>query len=272
MRETIWIFLRKSSVLRKLYAHPILARPMRFASHLLVPPSSRKWLRVQAGPAKGLILELDPRWEHSAWDGSYELETAELFFTLVKKDMTFLDVGSGLGFYALLAGRAGANVITFEPDPKNAASVLLHVEINRLADRIRLVRQAVFSHTGHVTLEFSDGESAHHNTKVCAAPKVPAKAFEAQCTTLDDFIQASSAPTLPTLVKIDVEGAESEVLRGADRLFRTSRIRLLCEVHDDTNAAFAHKWLKERGYGCRWIEKEPSFPRHLLAWPENEHA
>jgi FkbM family methyltransferase len=59
------------------------------------------------------------------------------------------------------------------------------------------------------------------------------------CTTLDDF--AARNP-LPNIFKIDVEGAESEVLRGAEQLFRLWQPDVICEVYDATNASFVFDW------------------------------
>lgn len=264
MRENLWLALRRSSVLRKLYAHRAFAGPMRIASQLLVPPSGRRRVRVRAGPAKGLLLELDPRWEHACWDGSYEPEAVATFMKFVKPDGVVFDIGSGLGFYALLAGRAGANVVTFEPDPENARSIIRHLEINHLEERIRVVQQAAFSCNGWLTLERSDGMSAHQNAKVRADLAETAADARVACTTLDDFIASNPQPSV---VKIDVEGAESEVLKGADQLFRTHRPVLVCEVHDDANARFAQEWLRKRNYSCLWLEKGNDFPRHLLGSP-----
>lgn len=264
MRESLWLALRRSSVLRMLYANRVFAGPMRIASRLLVPSSGRKRVRVRAGPAKGLLLELDPRWEHASWDGSYEPEAVAAFLHVVKADGMVFDIGSGLGFYALLASRAGANVITFEPNSDNAESVTRHLEMNHLADRVRIVRQAVFSCSGRVTLEVSEGTSAHRNAKVLTSSADNATRAKVPCTSLDDFIVNNPKPTV---VKMDVEGVESEVLKGADQLFRTCRPVLLCEVHDQANAQFVQEWLQERDYSCWWLEKGNDFPRHLLGSP-----
>jgi FkbM family methyltransferase len=269
MRERLWLLLRQSSAVRWLYGLPGFARPMQIAAGLLVPFSSRTRVRVQAGPARGLQLELDPRWEHHAWDGSYEPEALAEFLALVKRGLSVFDIGGGIGFYALVAARAGANVIAFEPDPGNAESLIEYAVINNLSERIRIVHQAVFSHTGRVILVRSDGISSHHNASVQAggADQARGAAFEVPCTTLDDFIGHDVGPAL---IKIDVEGAESDVLRGANQLFRMHRPHVLCEVHDDTNAAFVQSWLNEQRYSFRWIEVEPAFPRHLLAWPRSD--
>lgn len=264
MRERLWLALRRSSLLRRLYAHRAFTGPIRIASQLLVPSSSRKRVRVQAGPAKGLILDIDPRWQHALWDGSYEPEAVAAFLRFLKPGAVVFDIGAGLGFYALLAGRIGADVITFEPDPRNAKSVTRHLEINRLEGRVRLVQKAVFSRNGWLTLERSDGMSAHKNAWIRADLAETTGDVRVACISLDDFIASNPKPIL---VKMDVEGAESEVLKGADQLFRRYRPALLCEVHDEANAQFVQQWLGERSYRCTWLEQGDEFPRHLLSSP-----
>jgi len=261
MREQLWLALRNSAALRKLYGLRAFALPMRVASGILLPSSSRRRLRVQAGLARGLLVEVDPRWEHAVWDGSYESKNAEAFLRLVKRDAVVFDIGANFGFYAMLAARAGAKVVAFEPFPDNSRNLSNHVDLNGLGDRIRVVPLAVFSRTGHIRLEIPTDVSANRNTKMCADDAVPG--IEVACTTLDDFVETS---TPPGIIKLDVEGAEADVLRGADRVFRTFRPELLCEVHDHANAAFVEAWLEERSYEYAWIE-EGSFPKHLLASP-----
>ncbi len=264
MREQLWLALRNSAALRKLYNLRVFAAPMRVASGFLLPSSSRKLLRVQAGPARGLLVEVDPRWEHAVWDGSYELKNAEVFLGLVTRDAVVFDIGANFGFYAMIAARAGARVVAFEPYPDNSRNLRKHVDLNDLGDRIHIVPQAVFSGTGHIRLEIPTDVSANRNTKMCADDISPG--IEVACTRLDDFVETSLQPGI---IKLDVEGAESDVLRGADHIFRAFRPVLLCEVHDDANAAFAQEWLKERHYEHIWIE-EGSFPKHLLAWPSGK--
>jgi|SRR5271156_4225603 len=268
MREKVWLFLRGSSLLRKLYAIRIFATPMRIVSYLLVPSTGQKRMRVLAGPAKGLLLDVNPRWEHDAWDGSYELPALESFRGLLASDTIVYDVGAGVGFYALVAARARASVIAFEPDPENAEAFAANIDLNRVTAQIRLVRQAVFSHTGHVTLRISKSIQTHRNTSAFVGKVDGGTICKVVCTTLDDFIVDNP---VPNLLKIDVEGAESSVLQGADHLFRRFRPRLLCEIHDDSNALFVSEWLNERGYNCRWIEEKELFPRHLLALPKEKH-
>jgi FkbM family methyltransferase len=269
VRERLWLFLRRSRVLRKLYGNRALSGPMRAASSLLVPISGQRRLRVREGPAKGLIFELTPRWEHAAWEGNYELPVQELFIKFLAPGAVLFDIGANYGFFSLLAARLGADVYAFEPDKGNAEVLARHADMNHLLDRIHIIPSAVFSYSGEVALEPPTGRHAHGNAHTGVRDSLSGNTLQVPCVRLDDFIDGNPNPSL---IKMDVEGAESEVLRGADRLFRMKRPRLLCEVHDESNAAFAQDWLKERDYNCRWVEAEGNFPRHLFAWHRNDQA
>jgi hypothetical protein len=50
-------------------------------------------------------------------------------------------------------------------------------------------------------------------------------------------------------------------------LFCTVRPPLICEIHDEVNAAFVTRWLSEKNYQSRWLEDQPGFPRYLYASP-----
>jgi FkbM family methyltransferase len=239
---------------------------MRSLSFRLLPGSGQQRLRVKSGPAEGLIFDLNPRWEHSAWEGSYEHPVQQEFVRFATPGAIVYDIGANFGFYSLLGARIGARLIAFEPDKSNAATLARHATLNHLQDRIQLVPSAVFSYTGEISLELPGEPGTHGNARAVLVPTNRATVC-VSCTTLDDFTALNPAPDL---VKMDVEGGESDVLRGANRTFRMLRPVLLCEIHDGENASFAHEWLRERGYDCSWIEDEESFPRHLLAYPHEK--
>lgn len=263
MRERLWLLLRNSKLLRKLYARRALTEPMRVASYFLLPSGGQKRLRVKKGPAMGLVFDLNPRWEHTAWEGTYEQSVQQLFVKSLKPGHVVFDVGANYGFYAMLASRVGAEVFAFEPDKGNAETLARHAEMNDLASHIHIVPSAAYSYTGSIALEPAAAGS-HGNALTRPRASETLNTVNVSCTTLDDFARASPRPDL---VKIDVEGAESEVLKGADQLFRVCRPILLCEIHDDQNASFAEAWLGEHDYACTWLGQELSFPKHLFASP-----
>jgi hypothetical protein len=89
--------------------------------------------------------------------------------------------------------------------------------------------------------------------------------IEVEAITLDDFVQRHDPPTL---IKIDVEGAEAGVLRGSERIFEQSKPVLICEVHCEQAADDVTRWLRERAYKFEWLEDPLQLPCHLLALPE----
>src|SRR5258705_6161263 len=235
MREALWLRLRKSPILRRLYAMQGFAAPMKSLSYLLVPSQTMRTLRVRSGPGRGLLFELNPRWEIPTWDGSYELEVQRALQERLKPGSVLYDVGSNIGFYSLLAARQGAQVFAFEPDIQIAGSLERHARLNSLGSKIEVIRAAVFSTSGFVALEPADTARGHGNAHIGSKIQHSNPTVEVPCITLDDFVQKHS---VPDTIKIDVEGAESDVLKGAECLFRRSRPHLICEVHDLANDSF----------------------------------
>jgi FkbM family methyltransferase len=238
---------------------------MKRLSYLLVPSQEMRTLRVRSGPGRGLLFELNPRWEIPTWDGSYELEVQRVLQERLKPGSVLYDVGANIGFYSLLAARQGAQVFAFEPDVQNAESLESHARLNSLGAKIEIIRAAVFSTSGFVALEPADSARGHGNAHVGTNTKSLNPRVQVPCTTLDDFAREHS---VPDAIKIDVEGAESNVLEGAEELFTLYRPLLICEVHDVANASFVDVWLKARGYELRWLDANNSFPRQLLAAPK----
>jgi FkbM family methyltransferase len=268
MREKLWLFLRRSATLRKLYSIPALSRPMRTTSFLLMPSKRRARVRVQTGPGKGLLLELNPRWEHSFWEGSYESRVQALFGKLLRPGMTFFDVGANFGYYSMLATRCGARAIAFEPDAEISQELVQHAKLNGLRNDIQLQRTAVFSYTGDLLLDPARGQTRHGNARIHASGDLTANVIRVPCVRLDDFVISNP---VPALVKIDVEGAESEVLKGAERLFQSVRPFLICEIHDESNERFISAWLEQKKYLIQWLDSTPLFPRQLFAGPAQEN-
>jgi FkbM family methyltransferase len=265
MREILWARLRDNPVLRGFSQLPLIGSLARKISYWLLPHNTRSHCRIEQGLGQGLIMVLNPRWERSMWKGVYEPEVQAVFGQYLKEEGVFYDIGSGLGFYSCVAAHKGAEVYAFEPDPANAAQIEYHAKINRLEDRLHVIRKVVSSRAGTLQLVPADRSLGHGNAVVSTATQVAAIPVESVC--LDDFIRAHRPPTL---CKLDVEGHESEVLKGAQQLFENVRPHLICEVHDAANAAFIEPWLKARGYVFQWIEEAGRWPRHFLASPQNQ--
>lgn len=265
MREILWLRLRKSKLLRKLYSVPFAAQPMKVLSYWLLPSNKKRKLKVRSGPGEGLVFNLNPRWEMPLWEGRYEVAIEKVILENLRPNDVFYDVGAAFGFYSLLAARAGARVFAFEPDLQNVESFEHHVKLNSLQSKIELIQFAVTSWDGTGQLEPAGQERGHGNAHVLKSEDVIQGALKISCTTLDHF--AAAMPS-PQLIKIDVEGSESDVFSGAKELFDRCRPVVICEIHDSLNEAFVINWFGGRNYLFRWIRSENDYPKHLVAIPE----
>jgi 2-polyprenyl-3-methyl-5-hydroxy-6-metoxy-1,4-benzoquinol methylase len=132
LREEIWLGLRRSALIRRMQTVSGLGPLITRLSWWLVPFYRLHLVRVQGGPAQGLLLRLNPRWSVPLWEGSYEQAVQHAMLKLLGPGKVLYDVGGGIGFFSLLAARMGATAVCFEPDETNAAFVETHVELNSL--------------------------------------------------------------------------------------------------------------------------------------------
>jgi FkbM family methyltransferase len=235
-------------------------------------PRSKVWVQVEHGLAEGLWMRLHLPDETFLWRGDHEPEVQALLTEFLKPDWIAYDVGSYVAFFALgmtrVVGREG-RIIAFEPDPDNAARIREHVAKNRLAAQIQVVEAAVWRATNKRAIWYRRGRQARSQGGVDADGLRPVLAsgdhILVPSISLDEFI-ARGNPA-PQLMKIDVEGGETAVLAGAERLLAEHSPVIICEVHHAEAARWIEEWLPTRGYRMDWIIPAEQFPRRLLAQP-----
>jgi FkbM family methyltransferase len=143
------------------------------------------------------------------YTGLHELnEMAFVLHSLRPSDL-FVDVGANVGSYTVLAAAAvGARCISFEPDAAAFAALMENLKINRITSRVEASPAAVGATSGQVAFTPGRDTLGHilPGASLDFANRVPLVA-------LDDLLDGR----VPALMKIDVEGFEAEVLRGAAR-------------------------------------------------------
>lgn len=134
------------------------------------------------------------------------------------------DVGANFGLHSVaLAQRfPDARIDAFEPAPRALALLRANVAKNA-ATGVVIHPVAVSSASGDATIttEFSTG-----NRLLIASDRIPPRCERVRAVRLDDFWAAEGRPAVH-LVKIDVEGAEWHVLRGAEQLLRTRPVLMI---------------------------------------------
>jgi FkbM family methyltransferase len=161
---------------------------------------------------------------HGCWLGTYEPEAQRVFRDAVHDGDVVYDVGANVGFFTLIAAKhAGARgaVYAFEPVARNLAILRRHVAMNG-ASSVRVLELALSSAPG--VARFASGANASMG-KLDAAGEV-----EVRVETLDRLV-ASGEIAPPRFIKMDVEGAEHDVLTGAATILARDRPTLLLSTH-----------------------------------------
>ena len=212
-------------------------------------PSRPMAVRVVAGPARGIRLMIEPRREKFYWRGAHDPAVAKAMTHLLKPGHIFWDVGAHLGYMSLigcrLVGPTG-HVHAFEPMPAN---------VRRLREGRRM--NAFTNMTVHpVAVSDTDRPGVLHRHDSSAMWSLVGHdplGVQVTCVTLDAML-ASLGP--PDLVKIDVEGAELQVLAGAERLLclhPTLIVELLTDANRIQAEALLAGWNFERLDHRNWL-------------------
>ncbi|MBL0869952.1 MAG: FkbM family methyltransferase [Phycisphaerales bacterium] len=220
----------------------ILRLPLR-----LIPRHMR--VRILQGPMRGM------RWiagasVHGCWLGSFEFDKQVLFQQYVRPGASVLDIGANVGFYTLLSakltGPSGA-VVAFEPLPRNLEYLRAHVKLNSI-NHARILDAAVSDKPGEATF------STHQDPS--QAKLSNEGDIKVRVVTLDQLFAAGDIP-VPNLIKIDVEGAEGLVLRGAAQLLAKHKPVIFLATH----GAEVHKdccdQLLALGYKLKALDGQP---------------
>lgn len=166
-------------------------------------------------------------------DGRYEPNEMFSVANLLKPGMSFVDIGAHEGIFSLLAavavGPDGA-VHAFEPSPRERARLAANITLNRLENvHVHPVALGETSHTA--TLLVSDAEHPGHNTLGAFSHRETTHAYsvDVNVETLDRFVEQLAIERID-LMKLDVEGSESAVLKGAATTLNSFRPVLILEA------------------------------------------
>lgn len=180
-------------------------------------------VRVIAGPAAGIRLLINSRDEKFYWTGNHEQHLlAELRRALRPGDCLW-DVGAHIGYVSCFAARyvaPGGTVVAFEPQPATRERLNRSIEANGITNII--VAPVAVGRTSGMRELFDGGASLTWSLD----NHVGGEAVLVSCTTLDEAVERLPPPTV---IKIDAEGLEFDVLRGGSALVKKYRPSLLVE-------------------------------------------
>lgn len=245
-------------------AHPSwLANGIHFALNRL--PAEQFPCLPCGGILRGYRMRLDWQRQRSFIYGTWEPEVVEAMRSVVREGFVALDIGAHIGYYALVLSRlvgTTGRVIAFEPLPPNYKMLEENVRLNGCR-QIKTVNQAVLDRTGPLKVTIPGGEPLPGSVSLFA--DYGTEPIVVDAVSLDDFLRERKGPV--HFLKMDVEGAEGLVLRGARETIGLHHPAMVIEVHHfdgrvDINPAVTQ--LSSWGYAYRWLQRS-SLTSHLLA-------
>ena len=245
--------------LRLLRNIPWLGNLIHRLSYRMIPANQKVWARIEAGPAKGLWLELNPRTGQGYVQGKVESEVQRIVAERLRPGMVFYDLGANIGLFTLLAARLVGHtgkVFSFEPDGENATRLRRNIERNGFTN-VTVVDAGIWSATQKLNFVAADAASPDHGLGKFGTAQ-GGGGILTPCFSLDDFSLGAPAPDA---IKCDVEGAEVEALRGAERMLQAKHPWVVCEMHSPANDRAAREILSRFDYTV-----EPADDCHVLAF------
>jgi FkbM family methyltransferase len=233
-------------------------------------------LRIPHGHGGGLVFDLRYLPVSHAHLGSIafgDLESSvqEAMLRHLGPGGVFYDIGANVGFFSMLgahlAGLDLGHVYAFEAAPDNAEAIRANVRLNGISN-ISVINHAVSARSGRGRLQIVDDQSWSKLEEYGDHPNTE-QVIEVELVAIDDLLAAGELHP-PTLVKIDVEGAEIAVLEGMRTTIERHRPAIICELHG-THAEFVAAMT---AHGYRMINLEGTIPvteegasAHALALP-----
>jgi len=242
---------------------------------LLDPLLSRGHLRIPFGLAEGMLLstahlDLGGAQTYAMVRGVHEPTVQEALRRTLRSGDVFYDIGANIGITGLAAARLvgrGGHVVSVEPEAANVRALHAHMRLNQLCGWL-VIEAAATSRSAPVevigvedslwTRLASVGEHPHERRRMIV-----------RGVALDDLVASGEAPP-PQVIKIDVEGAELDVLEGMGTILAVHRPALVVEMHGKNQAVC--ELLAQAGYRITNLDgpqapSEAGEQVHVLAEP-----
>lgn len=187
---------------------------------------------------------------HGYWLGSYELRKRRVFESIVNRGSVVFDIGAHVGFYTLLSsvlvGDKG-QVFAFEPARQNLFYLKKHLHLNDVRN-VTVVEAAVSDRCGEIS--FEQGEENTFTGRISTSGNARIKAVA-----LDDLLRKGQILP-PDYIKIDVEGAEMQVLSGAGKILEEGHPLLFLATHESDVHDECYNLLGALGYKLQPLDGE----------------
>jgi FkbM family methyltransferase len=242
MSLPIRIYLRKSPLRRgKGFITRRILKP-------LLPPLPSSFVSVRPDGSQVSLYYRETLGLTTITLGHFEDAECRTLCNLAPRGSTAIDVGANVGVIAIPLARAvgpDGTVAAVEPLPENVRRLQANAALNALTN-ISIWQVAASEHAGQIDLQVAE-DAAYGSTESISPGMAQAGVVSVEARPLD-MIWADLGSPKVSVVKIDVEGAEAGVIRGASALLERHRPVLMLEANSASHLAELADLLKPYGY------------------------
>lgn len=173
----------------------------------------------------------------------YEKDTTNFLMSLNPR--IFIDVGAHVGRFSIISANKGSKVISIEPSKDNFIHLIKNIQLNKLQNKITAFNVGCSNKEGFSNLHFvsgNEGLSSLNKKERSIKEKIMVKKLDNICKSLN--LDESSVD----VIKIDVEGHELNVLKGALNLLKNSNPILIIEITDKNEEKLIKDFLEKIGF------------------------
>lgn len=244
---------------------PLLAPVIRWAAKR----STAGVQTIQYGRASGLRIDNSLGFPGYA-TGTTEPEEQDALWRLLRPGDTFVNIGANIGFHALIGAKrveSSGKVIAVEPVNSVAEMIAKNASLNSF-ENITVIKAACSNHLGRATIY--SGDSTATNSLIRERTQGNNE-VEVEMTTVDELVKAHDLK--PSLLSIDIEGAEIECLEGSRKTLEAFRPVIMLENHwlQAPFYEFFDRELFGLGYtlenldGSEYVRTNTSIREHIVA-------
>jgi FkbM family methyltransferase len=229
-----------SNTLRWLWTHPLASKDRKrtLARWARWQAASRIWTTPAVVPfVDSAVLVVERGMEGATgnvYAGLHEFADMAFLLHFLRDTDFFVDVGANIGSYTVLAaGVRGAETISVEPIPRSFARLMANLRINGIQNRVDACNVGLAAQAGR--LRFTSTQDSVNHVISSGEAEEP-NTVELPVTTLDELVGERA----PLLIKIDVEGFETEVLQGAGATLANPGLRAIIIELADSGRRYGH--------------------------------
>jgi FkbM family methyltransferase len=236
----------------------------------VISPAFEPMVPIWVTLEPGVKMELDPYdlvSRQLLLHGTWEQDTWEQIASNLPPDGTFIDVGAHIGYYTLKGAHKVGNkgtVIAVEPNPETLKKLRANIDASKASNIVKV--QPVAASDKEAQLEFfaspreNTGESSLSRKNAAQAGE-GVNTYQVRARPLDDIVEETGVQRVDVM-KVDVEGADFWVLKGAERTINKFHPKIYVETVDrqlkemGSSVAELKAWVLAHGYKANPLGNE----------------